>query len=234
MRSADGDDSGGNGGAVSADDFFLGLPDDSLTDVENDLRLLLLEFVESKGGAPALMSEALRDVAIKKAQQDLLPPDVTLRQWVDQRIGGEIKIDKNNKGQLVMLNPAAEPAPQRSTGPANEKKEKFFASLPDDSFTPEEEELRDTLLAFLGMWSGDGSPTLSAAGREPDIADAQKKLLPKGAMVSLRDWIERRIGGEIETLMEKGSGLWYFGLRGSVEVPQKQGSGANAAKRRRM
>jgi hypothetical protein len=234
LRNSGGAGKAAGNSAISADDFFAGLPDDSLTDAEAELRVLLLDFVELKGGAAALLSEALKDPNIQRVQQDLLPPEVTLRQWVNQRIGGEIKIDKNKKGQLVMMNPAAEPAAPMSQGSAADKKEQFFASLPDDSFAPEEEELRDTLLAFLGMWTGEGSPTLSAAGREPEIAAAQKQLLPKGAMVSLRDWIERRIGGEIETMMERGSGLWYFGLRGAVEVPQTQDSGPGAAKRRRM
>lgn len=229
LRNSDGVDKA----AVSPDDFFAGLPDDSLTDAESELRLLLLDFVEAKAGSTALISDALKDAAILKAQVHLLPRGVTLDQWVNHRIGGEIKIDKDSRGKLVMLNPAAEPAPKISQGSTSDKKEQFFASLPDDSFTPEEEELRDTLLAFVGMWTGEGSPTLSAAGREPEIAAAQKQLLPKGAMVSLRDWIERRIGGELETVMEPGSGLWYFGLRGAVEVPQSHGSGMSAAKRRR-
>jgi len=121
-----------------------------------------------------------------------------------------------------------------------DKKEQFFASLPEDSFTPEEEDLRDTLLAFLGMWTSNDPPSLSDAGGDPEIRRARPAVLPKGCQVSLKDWIERRIGGEIELAMDhRSSGQWLFGLRGSLDVPPAQGrgqahAGAGGSKRRRV
>merc|ERR1719379_3158649 len=133
-----------------------------------------------------------------------------------------------------------EAAPVQGGG---DKKEQFFASLPDDSFTPEEEDLRDTLLAFLGQWSGPEPPSLSDAGGDQEIRRARPLVLPKGCQVSLKDWIERRIGGEIELAMDNRSGQWLFGLRGSLEVPpaargnaqgSRGSSGAAGYKRQRM
>merc|ERR1719178_249128 len=113
----------------------------------------------------------------------------------------------------------------------SDKKEQFFASLPEDSFLPEEEDLRDTLLAFLGKWTGSEPPSLSDAGSDAEIRRTRPGVLPKGCQVSLKDWIERRIGGEIELAVDpRGSGQWLFGLRGALELPQPHGG----AKRRRV
>lgn len=218
----------GKGGAEAVDSFFAGLPDDSLTDDEAELRLCVLDLVEQRAGDTLFLGDVAKEPEIMRLQSALLPPEVPLRQWINRRIGGEVKIDKDSKGQLVLLKADAAP---RDTG---DKKEEFFATLPDDMFTPEEEELRDTLLAFIGNWKGDQPPSLSAAGGDADIRKARAAVLPKGCQVSLKDWIERRIGGEIELAMDpRGSGQWLFGLRGSLDLPAARSQG-NSAKRRRM
>jgi hypothetical protein len=218
----------GKGGAEIVDNFFASLPDDSLTDEEAELRLCVLDMVEQRVGETLLLSDVSKEPDIARLQKALLPPEVPLRQWINRRIGGEIKTDKDSQGQLVLMKTDAAP-----TG-GGDKKEDFFASLPDDMFTPEEEELRDTLLAFIGNWKGDQPPSLSAGGGDADIRKARTAVLPKGCQVSLKDWIERRIGGEIELAMDpRGSGQWLFGLRGSMDL-QPRSQSAQANKRRRM
>jgi hypothetical protein len=220
----------GKGGPESIDAFFNTLPDDSLTDEEAELRIAVLDYVESKSGEVIILQELAKETEIHRLQQALLPPEVPLRQWINRRIGGEVKIDKDSKGQLVLMKTGAE---MPSDG--GDKKEQFFAQLPDDSFNPEEEELRDTLLAFIGNWKSPDPPSLSAAGGDADIRKARAAALPKGCQVSLKDWIERRIGGEIELAMDpRGSGQWLFGLRGALDLPQGRSQSTQANKRRRM
>jgi len=220
---------------VSIDDFFATLPDDSLTDAEADLRVAVLDFLEARGmDGPVSLGEALKDHAVLSAQSALLPSEVPVRQWINRRIGGEVKIEKDSKGQWVLNKASFDSAPAQG---GSDKKEAFFATLPDDSFTQEEEDLRDTLLAFIGSWQNAESPSLSDAGGDVEIRRARPAVLPKGCQVSLKDWIERRIGGEIELAMDpSGSGQWLFGLRGSLVLPapgRGQGSsGMGAAKKR--
>jgi len=223
----------GKGGSVTAqvspDDFFAGLPDDSLTDDEAELRLCVLDLVEQRAGETLFLGDLAKEPEIVRLQQSLLPQEVPLRQWINRRIGGEVKIDKDSKGQLVLMKTDATPASRPDAG---DKKDDLFATLPDDCFLPEEEELRDTLLAFIGNWKGDQPPSLSAAGGDADIRRARAAVLPKGCQVSLKDWIERRIGGEIELAMDpRGSGQWLFGLRGALDLPPARSQGN---KRRRM
>lgn len=94
-------------------------------------------------------------------------------------------------------------------------REAFFDSLPADEMTPQEGDLRAAIMRFLEDWRQDSAPTLSVLGSAPDIGPCKKALLPKG--VSIHSWIDRRIGGEIETVAsEKVPGQaqeTFFGLR---------------------
>jgi hypothetical protein len=227
----------GGGTADVVEAFFAGLPDDSLTDAEAEMRIQVLDWVESRDGASAPLLEASKDHHFLRAQQSLLPPEVPLRLWINRRIGGEVRVEKDNKGQIVMVKISSEDPTPKDSG--SDKKEEFFASLPEDSFNPEEEDLRDTLLAFIGNWKGNDPPSLTAASGDAEIRRARSLVLPKNSQVSLKDWIERRIGGEIEMAMDpRGSGNWLFGLRGALELPQGRSGGMQAgggsSKRRRM
>merc|ERR1711862_606983 len=87
-------------------------------------------------------------------------------------------------------------------GLGKEEKEKlineFFANLPSDSFTPAEDRLRQALYDFLTQ-----KPRhlhhLSAAGSDEGIKGPRKEVLETtDCKVPLKEWIEQRIGGEIE------------------------------------
>merc|ERR1719357_2454038 len=93
---------------------------------------------------------------------------------------------------------ASADAPSRPEG-----REAFFAGLPKDDFTPDEERLREALLDFLYKWKERGvgkgePPSLSHAGGDADVRASRAAVLPPGTPVSLKDWIEHRMGGEIE------------------------------------
>jgi len=99
------------------------------------------------------------------------------------------------------------------------KIEAFFATLPDGDFTPEEDQMRDALLVFIEGWTSLDPPTLSKAGSVPEIQEARAALLPKGCGVSLREWIDHRIGGEVETMPvgTMNSGEVAIGIRGELD-----------------
>merc|ERR1712183_563043 len=99
---------------------------------------------------------------------------------------------------------------------AQEGKDAFFASLPADEFSNEEEDLRCALLDFLDNWKEDHPPKVTDAATTPEIAQARRAVLPRGCPVSLKEWIDRRIGGEIETRLGMNA-LAIFGLRGTLE-----------------
>ncbi|CAK0803065.1 unnamed protein product, partial [Prorocentrum cordatum] len=84
----------------------------------------------------------------------------------------------------------------------------------------------EALLNFIENFRGsDGAPpTLSNAGSDAQVREARAALIPKTAGVSLKDWIDRRIGLEVETITEEHN-MIYIGLRGELE-----GKGPKAAK----
>jgi len=98
------------------------------------------------------------------------------------------------------------------------QREQFFAELPDEGFTSDEEQLREALIDFLGDWKAREPPTLSHAGGDPRIKKCKQKVLPKGTPVAFSDWINRRIGGEIELAeAPTGCGQLHFGFRGKLD-----------------
>merc|ERR1711956_67607 len=96
------------------------------------------------------------------------------------------------------------------------RRSSFFEALPVDSFTPEEETLREALLDYIHKWSGKVPPLLSHAGSDSRIKVLKDRVLPKGTPVNFKEWIDRRIGGEIE-FVEAPSGLVHFGLQGQLD-----------------
>ena len=62
--------------------------------------------------------------------------------------------------------------------PAQSQIDAFFDSLPEGFLTAEEHSLRQSLLSFLHRWQDRCSPTLTDAGKDPDIACTKRELLP--------------------------------------------------------
>ena len=223
--------------AVSPDEFISKLPQDEHTEAEAALRHALVDYLKTKRG-PAQLSEACKDWHITQCQSALLPPEVPLRIWIDGRIGGEVETFKDDVGRymLKLRNGHVD-----SAGPENgeyeEAKEQFFDALPADGFTPDEEQLREALLDCVAGWKHRDPPTLSHTGRGGKIKKFAMKVLPKGGAVTLRDWIDRRIGGEIE-MFDAPSGQVHFSLRGRMDQFQqsfkRRGDSSHGGDRKRV
>lgn len=222
---------------VDKDTFFANLPTDELLPTEVALRQAMLDWLKrwpatrpanrAPNSAPHL-ADTGHDAEIRRCKADLLPPKVRLVDWIERRIGGEVDLRPlpNGQHEVHLRGEARGNGAQSGTTPA-EAKEGFFAALPQDEFSSEEEALRAALLGFLDGWSGPNQPTLTDAGSEEQISRCRKALLPKGTPVSLKEWIDRRIGGEIET-RASSKGQHIIGRRGTLDNDRP------GAKRRRM
>jgi hypothetical protein len=203
--------------------FLASLPSDDLKEEELRLRQVLVDLVGSRPRTP--FGEVLALPAVKAAQKVALPATFPLEEWIEERVGGEIDVSKDERGKLVLSarQPDApeEPAARSGMGAAagkkgggkrveddvpkvtpaelERRKEVFFNKLPSDSFSPAEESLREALLNFLVSWHQAGPPTLSQAEQDLGFASKKRELLPKGCSVSLQEWIDKRIGGEVDT-----------------------------------
>mmetsp|Transcript_109402 Transcript_109402/g.172455 ORF Transcript_109402/g.172455 Transcript_109402/m.172455 type:complete len:574 (+) Transcript_109402:66-1787(+) len=216
--------------------FFATLPEDELKQEELKLRQVLLDVVNASQ-RPISMSEITAKPLVKEASSHLLPPGLPLEDWIEERIGGEVDVRKEQgrAGQAVFLasmslapEASLTPPPPRAeeVSPAEleRRREAFFNKLPADSFAPAEERLREAILGFLDNWKGTGPPLLSQANEE--LLPIFQKL-GKGA--TLQEWIDKRIGGEVET-REHGSEI-AFSLTGemdnmlSAEAAANKGSG---------
>eukprot|EP00930_Biecheleria_cincta_P082458 TRINITY_DN7218_c0_g2_i1.p1 TRINITY_DN7218_c0_g2~~TRINITY_DN7218_c0_g2_i1.p1 ORF type:complete len:287 (+),score=50.63 TRINITY_DN7218_c0_g2_i1:67-927(+) len=150
-------------------EFFDGLPEDELTETEHILREALLEAVHS------------------------MPPGASfpLADWISQRIGGEIEIIQGGSGSIEIQLAGSQQQKQSTTNNGD-----FFAKLPKDRFTQQEVELRDGIFDFLARWKHDDRrPTLNHLVGHGTLQILRVAALNKRP---LREWIERRIGSEIE------------------------------------
>lgn len=229
---------------AAAQAWFTTLPTDELLPGELALREALLAWIKRwpqlrpstrAANSPPHLADTGQDAEIRRARADLLPAKVRLADWIERRIGGELELRPALNGQQEVYIRGSAPPEDKSRGGRGvgsgggtaEEKERFFTSLPDDEFSEAEETLRAALLDFLDRWSGSGPPGLSDAASEEDVGAARRALLPKGAPVSFKEWIDRRIGGEIETKADGPKGQAIFGRRGEL-------GGTGGAKRRRV
>jgi len=212
--------------------FFADLPEDELTDAEQDLRVAILDHLQERGHSPPLLTDVCRtfqkDPVLSQTKAALLPSEVSLQVWINRRIGGEVEICRDGDGRQVMKlrgsgeeGDAGVAAPQMADGDA---KENFFANLPSDEFGDAECQLRDALMAFLQNWRRPQPPSLSVVKADREVARIAKEVVPPGCSVDLADWILRRIGGEVEVL---------GGPRDNQKTLQLVDAGQPQAKRRR-
>jgi len=169
--------------SVDPEAFFAKLPPDSFRQDEEKLRAALTGLL-AQGAMPA--AQVARDPQVRAAARNLLPRSVQITDWVERRIGGEVLVGEESKGQMMRLTPASK----------EERKEAFFSSLPSDSFTEEEEDLRATLFDFMATWKSKDFATLSNLNSDKTVQQVRARLLPPG--VTFHEWIVRRIGGEVE------------------------------------
>jgi len=226
---------------TEANEFFKQLPADRLTYKEEVLRDALFTFLDSwSSEAPPTLSDAcnaanLPDDALEGtkmpqsevvlAKQALLPTGITLTRWIKERVGDEFEFGMTEWhtehfqrfGQLDMADV------RRPEKKENQETAEFFASLPEDSLTPEEDELRSAICDFLDSWPHAYPPSVSDACKNDlnvppssnRVIAARRLALP--AKVKLGQWMEERIGGEIE--VDKSSvNNHYFHHRGMLNL----------------
>jgi len=126
--------------------------------------------------------QKLRQALLRAARlsYEVLPDGTTLQEWIEHWMADEVVLstDGNGKANLQPRTPAVAVAD-------------FFASLPETSFTCEEDRLRKILLEFLPH----GPVTLARVTSDRSVDAAREAVLPK--YVELQDWIAGRIGAEI-------------------------------------
>lgn len=96
-----------------------------------------------------------------------------------------------------------------------ELRNEYFAALPDDSFGADELALRDALIAFLE--AHETARTAQEALKKADIKKAWDAIKPTTFMLAITDWIDYRIGGELECQKCEESGREYVGLVGQLD-----------------
>jgi hypothetical protein len=154
---------------MSAENFFRQLPQGSLTPDENQLRGLLL------------------DAAAVAAR--LLPRSgaVSLQQWVERRVPGDLVFTRDQSG-FCNLRVARTATPSQAA--PFKQNEDFLRSLPENCFSDNEMRLHDVIVECLQP---------GALPIQRLVNDGQVKLakswLPRGVL--LEDWIEHRIGEEV-------------------------------------
>lgn len=193
---------------------------------ELDLRDAVLAQLE--GSVPGKVADVIRkinnDPELAAVKLGLLPAQVSLQQWINRRIGGEIEIFKDDVGRQCMRVRDLEgevAADDLSTA------EEFFETLPGDEFLPAEESLREALLAFLGGWRIPRAAKILEATAD----QAVKKhfdVLFAGTSATLGQWIQKRIGGEIDV---QGDGPGQTLRAAGAATPEPT---ANAKRQRRV
>eukprot|EP00928_Gymnodinium_smaydae_P054920 TRINITY_DN38602_c0_g1_i1.p1 TRINITY_DN38602_c0_g1~~TRINITY_DN38602_c0_g1_i1.p1 ORF type:complete len:660 (-),score=125.75 TRINITY_DN38602_c0_g1_i1:215-2050(-) len=187
-----------------ADAFFSHLANDRFSPPESALRDAVLQYVSANKDR-AFLAAIMRDQRVHLARVNFMPEEVSFREWIDRRVGGEIDLqwDSGARDYVARLL-GAEGAPPEETPMGaedrNKRKEDFFNGLPSDGFTVDEERLRGALLKFLEEWRLAWCPSLSDAGGDPEVRRWRNMLLPKSLPVSMKEWIEKRVGGEISTM----------------------------------
>mmetsp|Transcript_15277 Transcript_15277/g.41854 ORF Transcript_15277/g.41854 Transcript_15277/m.41854 type:complete len:593 (-) Transcript_15277:150-1928(-) len=210
------------GRAVSASDSFLNsLPPEEITELESNLRTALLGFLMASGDIPVLVTEAMKDEGILVCQKAFLPPDVPLVAWIESRVGGEVEVFKSSTGVITMK---TQIVPAAGDAKVEKKNQPFFETLPTDEFTLEEEWLRKAVLGFLSSWDKPERATLSNALKSVHVELAWKALLGNHTPVPFQDWIDRRIGGEVEMRRTAGD-QWELALSGSFDDGDAGGDG---------
>jgi hypothetical protein len=225
------------------EEFWETLPADSFTEAETELYAAIMDFLGAQpAGGKVTLSHLGGDKAVAAAKRNCLVDGVSLKEWMERRIAKDVTLEQDRSGQFAIhFHPEGnDDIPQQEEdAPAEmeednggvqdrekdearakedvdraEKREAWFADLPADSLTGEEADLREAVVAFINQWRGKDPPTLSFAGSDEKIRSARSVLLPR--FISLRDWIDSRIGGEIELAFTEGSTEVFFGFRGQL------------------
>lgn len=177
--------------------FLNRLPTETFLQEEEDLREAIVAVIEK---APETLAQVKRTPNVMKVTKVLLPVAIQLEDWIEHRIGAEVAVESDSSGQRVCRLMGSEPLShggrQETRNIQKDKTQEFIQMLPKDSFLPEEEKLRIAIFDFLASWSAQELATLQHCSQHPVVADAKRALF-KSEAVNFKDWIEKRIGGEL-------------------------------------
>merc|ERR1711865_1177611 len=91
--------------------FLEGLPQDGFLPDELAMRAALLALMSAADG-PLLLSHAAKDPSIIQRRSKLLPQEVPLRVWIEERIGGEVRLERDSEGLFLLEDANAKPGVQ--------------------------------------------------------------------------------------------------------------------------
>lgn len=221
--------------AARKDTWFSSLPDGRLNPDEEKMKRKLIQLIRSwtpvdakgKDRGPITLSHVGTDGEMKALTLRIMKK-FPLREWIERRLSESIEVDgPHGSGQYQLrLVAGFEQDLESKEKLATERKEAFLDSLPTDGFTPEEETLRSAILDFLTSWTEPAAATMNQLGADQATSQAKKELFSQQAKLvqgagrktcSLREWVERRIGGEVDILEDK-FGNWRVGFIGQIDL----------------
>lgn len=213
--------------AVTAD-YFASLPVDQMTEAEDELRSALLNAINDTGGRARLSIAAQRE-EVRQAKMGLqMPQGAGLTQWITSRAADVFSLVPDpNSGEKMLCAAGFE----HEVGSGGDSLEDFYASLPENEFTEEEEWLREQMLSALKRFNGKARLSQLTRGEQArDLQQARAAVLPKGA--PFVGWLERRLGGEVSIETEQGGGavaaLLPAGRSAATTLAKQQGKGNRA------
>jgi len=232
------------------EDFYSALPEGDFTEGEGELRVQVLEALERNGGSGRLAAISRGDGSreLQLARQAVLPKGAPLLEWIERRMGGEVRVNGSNgtkilevinnssKGSKKGASKGGKKGASASIGKANAppeqmpdeefaaedaklareaKTEEFINSLPQDALTPEEQALRQAIIASL-QEKGGGPARFSVVCQSAAVSQAKQACLPPG--IPTGAWVAGRIGAEV-ILDGNGGGGHVMASLGVLETP---------------
>jgi len=200
--------------------FLDSLPADDFTENEAGLREAILDFLRGRQGQQPLM--LMKCSPQVKAHSAFLLAKCPMKDWILGRLGDDVLAEQDDSGQwLVQLAPRV-----LESDEADAEAERFFSSLPEDSFTTEETELKEAIDGALEKWTSKDPPNLSGLGADANVRKARVALLGNNKAktpearnnkgITIKMWLEKRLA-DVYDILEFGSGLTVIGWKGTVD-----------------
>lgn len=192
--------------------FLQELPPDEFSPHEGALRLEIIKhmFRVSRGGVanhrfdkPAEVARVAEAPCVKVALEALLLPATHLQDWMQDRVGNEFLVSEDENGNAVVTLEQGVKFPHRGTDEQEHISAEFFSSLPSESFSSEEENMRDVIRGYIDGFTRNGFPTLSTMCQDAQVGTTKRTLLPNG--VSLKEWIEKRCGEDFDLVLNRSN-----------------------------
>jgi len=212
---------------AAVEEFMTTLPTDGFADEEVPLRQALLDYLdlnEDRGDPKdgVFLNDAKKDPAVRECIKIFPPRHIPLRSWIDFRVGGELNVRRGRDGVWIMERQSVAQERKDADDAKKEEREAKFqdwlACLPTDGFEPLETSLRDAIMKFLKAIPNNKAALYDDACKDPEVQPLKQQFLPKGHPASLRQWIENRIGGEVEIMKDDRDGKMLIGFTGKLEA----------------